>query len=68
MNEIPVYREMLINSDNDGILKELLAQRKNFNTYWGPEYIIMNEESFIKNNSDQIIEVMVKSRFISGLF
>jgi len=68
MNEIPVYRDMLINSDNDGILKELLAQRKNYNTFWGPEYIIMNEESFIRNNSDQIIEVMVKSRFISGLF
>ena len=68
MNEIPVYREMLLNSDNDGILKELLAQRNNYNTFWGPEYIIMNERSFIENNSDEIIEVMVKSRFISGLF
>ena len=68
MNEIPVYREMLINSDNDGILKELLAQRKNYNTFWGPEYIIMNERSFIENNSEEIIEVMVKSRLISGLF
>jgi len=67
MNEIPLYQELLINSDNEGILKELLTQGKNYNSFWGPEYIIMNEKSFIDNNSEEIIEVMVKSRAISGL-
>ena len=67
MNEIPLYRELLINSDNDGILKDLLNQRKSYNYFWGSEYIIMNEKSFIENNSEQIIEVMIKSRIISGL-
>ena len=62
MNEIPLNREMLINSDNDGILKELLAQRNNYNTFWGTEFIILNEQSFIENNLDEIIEVMAKSR------
>ena len=67
MNEIPLYRELLINSDNDGILKELLAQRKNYNCFWGSEYIIMNEKSFIENHSEQIMEMMIKSRVISEL-
>ena len=67
MNEIPLYRELLINSDNDGILKELLDQRKQFNCFWGTEYILMNDRSFIENNCEQIIEVMIKSRLISGL-
>ena len=68
MNEIPVNRELLINSDNDGILKELLAQAKikNYNFLWGPEYILMNEKSFIDNNSEKIIEMMIKSRSIIG--
>ena len=65
MNEIPVYNELLLNSDNEGILKELLAQRKTYNSFWGSEYIIMNEKSFIENNSDEIIEVMIKSRAIA---
>ena len=64
MNEIPVYRDILLNSDNDGIIKELLSQNRNYNTFWGSEYIIMNEKSFIENNSDSIIELMVKSRSI----
>ena len=65
MNEIPLYRELLINSDNDGILKELLAQQqKNYNSFWGPEYIILNERSFIENNSEEIIEIMIKSRAV----
>jgi len=64
MNEIPVYRDILLNSDNDGIIKELLAQNKNYNTFWGAEYIIMNEKTFIDNNIDEIIELMVKSRCI----
>ena len=68
MNEIPVYRELLLNSDNEGILKELLAQRKSFyNFFWGPEYILMSEKSFIEKNSDNIIEIMIKSRAVSGL-
>ena len=66
MNEIPLYHELLLNSDNDGILKELLTQRKCFNCFWGSEYILMNDKSFLENNSDQIIEVMVQSRIISG--
>ena len=67
MNEIPVYRELLINSDNDGILKELLAQTKvkSYNSLWGLEYIMMNEKSFIDNNSEKIIEMMIKSRIIT---
>ena len=64
MNEILVYRDILLNSDNDGIIKELLAQNKNYNTFWGAEYIIMNEKTFIDNNIDEIIELMVKSRCI----
>jgi hypothetical protein len=64
MNEIPVYCDLLLNSDNEGIIKELLAQNRNFNVFWGDEYIIMNEKSFIDNNLDEIIELMVKSRFI----
>jgi hypothetical protein len=64
MNEIPLYCELLLNSDNDGIIKELLAQNKNYNSFWGSEYIIMSEKSFIENNSEEIIELMVKSRFI----
>ena len=64
MNEIPLYPELFLNSDNDGILKELLAQKRRCNSFWGPEYIIMNEKSFIDNNSDEIIEVMIKSRAI----
>ena len=35
---------------------------KNYNTLWGLEYIIMNEKSFIENNADEIIEMMVKCR------
>ena len=67
MNEIPVNRELLINSDNDGILKELLAQAKikSYNSLWGPEYLLMNEKSFIDNNSEKIIEVMIKSRSVT---
>jgi len=68
MNEIPVYRDIiLLNSDNDGIIKELLAQNRNYNTFWGSEYIIMNEKAFIDNNSEEIIELMVKSRSILKL-
>ena len=67
MNEIPVYRDLLLNSDNDGIIKELLAQSKNYNAFWGSEYIIMNEKSFIDNNFNAIIELMVKSRSILKL-
>ena len=67
MNEIPAYSDLVINSDNDVILRELLdhAQNSSYNYFWGPEYIIMNEKSFIDNNSDHIIEVMIKSRTIS---
>ena len=67
MDEIPLYRELLINSDNEGILKELLAQRESYNCLWGSEYIVMNERSFLENNSEQIMEVMIKSRIIAGL-
>ena len=64
MNEIPVYRDILLNSDNDGIIKKLLAHNRKYNAFWGSEYIIMNEKSFIDSNSDAIIELMVKSRSI----
>jgi len=64
MNEIPVYRDILLNSDNDGIIKELLAQTRYYNTFWGQEYIIMNEKKFIDNNADEIIDLMIKSRSI----
>ena len=67
MNEIPVYHDMLLNSDNDGIIKELLAQNKSYNTFWGSEYIIMNEKTFIDNNFNEIIELMIKSRSILKL-
>ena len=67
MNEIPIYRDILLNSDNEGIIKELLAQNKSYNTFWGDEYIILNEKSFIDNNIDEIIELMVKSRSILRL-
>jgi hypothetical protein len=64
MNEIPIYCDLLLNSDNDGIIKEILAQKKNYNSFWGSEYIIMNEKTFIEDNSDEIIELMVKSRSV----
>jgi len=64
MNEIPVYFNILLNSDNEGIIKELLGQNKNYNTFWGSEYIIMNEKTFIDNNVNEIIELMIKSRSI----
>jgi len=64
MNEIPVYRDILLNSDNNGIIKELLTHNRKYNTFWGSEYIVMNEKSFIDSNSDAIIELMVKSRSI----
>jgi hypothetical protein len=68
MNEIHIYRDIiLLNSDNDGIIKELLAQNRNYNTFWGSEYIIMNEKTFIDNNFEEIIELMVKSRSILKL-
>jgi len=67
MNEIPVYRDILLNSDNDGIIKELLAQNRNYNTFWGSEYIIMNEKTFIDNNFEEIIELMIKSRSVLRL-
>ena len=66
MNEIPIYRELLLNSDNDGILKELINRQNNFNSIWGSEYLMMNEKSFIENNIEEIIEVMVKSRLLIG--
>jgi len=62
MNEILLNGEMLINSDNDGILKNLLSHAENYNTLWGPEYLIMNEKNFIETNADGIIEMMVKIR------
>jgi len=67
MNEIPIYRDILLNSDNEGIIKELLAQNKTYNTFWGAEYIIMSEKTFIDSNLDEIIELMVKSRSILKL-
>ena len=65
MNEILTSRDILINSDNDGILKELLAQTKNYNSPWGFEYIIMNEKNFIENHADEIIDMMVKIKSFS---
>jgi hypothetical protein len=35
---------------------------KNYNIIWGLEYIIMNEKTFIDNNAEEIIEMMVKCR------
>jgi hypothetical protein len=67
MNEIPLSGEILLNSDNDGIIKELLAHNRNYNAFWGSEYIIMNENPFIDNNFEAIIELMVKSRSILKL-
>lgn len=65
MNEILADRELLVNSDNDGILKELLSYTSSFNVLWGSEYVIMNEESFIGNNADEIVDIMVKSRSVA---
>ena len=65
MNEILTNRDILLNSDNDGILKELLAQRENYNALWGSEYIIMHEKNFIENNANEIIEMMVKIKSFS---
>ena len=64
MNEILTNREFLINSDNDGILKDLLFHTENYNTLWGPEFIIMNENNFIEDNANAIIEIMVKSKAV----
>ena len=64
MNEILRNREFLINSDNDGILKDLLAHTENYNRLWGTEYIIMNEKNFIENNANEIIEIMVKTKTV----
>ena len=62
MNEILTYRELLSNSENYLLVKELLAhaQNRSYNSFWGPEYLIMNEKSFIENNSEQIIEIMIQ--------
>jgi hypothetical protein len=64
VNEILTNREFLINSDNDGILKELLSHTESYNTLWGSEYIIMNERNFIENNAHEIIEIMVKTKIV----
>lgn len=64
MNEVLYNRELLLNSDNEGILNELLSRAENYNVFWGSEYIIMNEKKFIENHGDEIIEMMVKSRMI----
>jgi hypothetical protein len=64
MNEILINREVLINSDNEGILKELLPRTESYNTLWGPGYIIMSEKHFIENNANEIIEIMVKAKTV----
>ena len=64
MNEILTNRDMLINSDNDGILKVLLSQTESYNALWGSEYIIMNDKNFMENHAKEIIEMMVKFRTI----
>ena len=62
MNEIPVKHEILINSFNDGILKELLPRTESYNVLWGSEYILMGENYFIEDNANEIIEIMVKTK------
>ena len=62
MNEVLINREVLINSGNDGILKDLLTGKDCFNALWGPDYIIMYEKNFIENNSGDIIEMMLRTR------
>ena len=62
MKETLTNREYLIASGNYGILKDLLPHAENYNTLWGPEYIIMNEKNFIDNNANAIVEMMVKIR------
>ena len=64
MNEILTSRDILINSDNDGILKELLSQTGKHNALWGPEYIIMHDKNFIENHANEIIDMMVKIKTI----
>ena len=68
MNEVLEIGYCLANSDDEGIMKDLALQEKKFNVIWGLEYFIMNEKSFIENNCEAIIEMMVKSRkILSGL-
>ena len=62
MNQVFNYTEMLLNRDNEGIIAELLKQQENCNTIWGQDYIIMNSKSFMDNNLDEIIEIMMKCR------
>ena len=64
MNQIPINHELLLNSDNEGILKDLLVKGTCYNCFWGSEYIVLNEKSFIENNLENIVEAMVKSRTI----
>ena len=64
MNEILTKYEILINSDNDGILKELLSRTESHNALWGPEYIIMGERHFIENNAAEIMEIMIKAKTV----
>ena len=64
MNQIFNYNEMLLNRDNEGIIAELLKQQDYCNTLWGQEYIIMNSKSFMDNNLDEIIEIMMKCKKI----
>ena len=40
-------------------MNEIIINR-NYNTMWGSEYIIMNEQNFIENNAEVIMEMMVK--------
>ena len=66
MNQILYGRDMLLNRDNEGIIAELLKQEGSYNTIWGEEYYIMNEKSFLDNNIDAIIDMMIKCKGIVG--
>ena len=61
MNQILYDHDLLLNRDNEGIIAELLSQKGAYNTLWGHEYIMMNGRVFM-DNSDAIIEIMMKCR------
>ena len=62
MNVVLNNSYLLINPENEGVKKE--PRTGNHNTLWGIDYFIMNEQTFIEDNIEEIVEIMVKTRAI----
>ena len=65
MNVVLNNSYLLINPENEGVKKE--PQTGNHNTLWGIDYFILNEQKFIEDNIEEIVEIMVKTRSLLRL-